>query len=268
MSTAPRVENRALLLGWLGGVAIAVAAGGLVVGRHHRQRDRTGPTPDLAAEDARLRDDERCVLARELHDVVTHQLSTVSLQVMSHLDSDDAVDLAQVLRRVDGATSSALTELRLLVRVLREDPGRGSGPDELAELSRRRAPTEAAAAWSSRLVDAGFDPDVDVPAWADQLEMTVQTTLVRTLDVACDNILRHTPSGSGCMIALAVHPTQVVISVTSPLPVPRHEPVALGGSLRRLRERVDLVGGGLRAGPAPAAGSGPQWVVAVTMPRD
>ena len=268
MSTAPRVEHRALLLGWLGGAAVAVAAAKLVVARHHRQRDRTGPAPDLAAEDARLRDDERCILARELHDVVTHQLSTVSLQVMGHLDSDDAVDLAQVLRRVHGATSSALIELRLLVRVLREHPGPGSGPDGLAELSRRRTPTEAAAAWSTRLSDAGFDPVVAVPARADQLEMTVQATLVRTLDVACDNILRHTPSGSACRVALAVHPTQVVITVASPLPVRPHELVALGRGLRGLRERVDLIGGGLRAGPASAAGSAPQWVVVVTLPRD
>ena len=197
------------------------------------------------------------MLARELHDVVTHQLSTVSLQVMSHLDSDDAVDLAQVLRRVDAATSSALTELRLLVRVLRERPGTGKRlgraggavPAPRADRGRR--------AWSARLADAGFDPVVEVPARADQLEMTVQATLVRTLDVACGNILRHAPPGSACTVALAVHPTQVVIRVISPLPVGPHEPVALGRSLRGLRERVDLIGGGLRAGPASAAGSGP-----------
>lgn len=269
VSTPARVQHRALLLGWLGGVAVAGAVAGLAATRSHRRRRPVGwcLDDDVAAEDARLRDDERRVLARELHDVVTHQLSTVSLQVMSHLDSGDADDLAQVLRRVQAATGSALTELRLLVRVLREHPSAGGGRDGVGQLSGRRTPTEVAAGWAGRLVEAGFAPVVEVPTWADRLEMTVQATLVRTLDVACDNILRHAPPRSRCTVTLTLHPAQVVLRAVSPLPVRQPDQVALGWGLRGLRERVDLIGGAFSAGPSLAA-AGRQWVVVVTVPHD
>jgi signal transduction histidine kinase len=263
-------EHAAFFLGWFGGAVAVGTALGMLGKALRRMRDRAGRhLAEVAAEDARLRSDERRRLASELHDVVTHQLSNTSLQVMSHLDSDDADELRKVLRKVSRSTDSALTELRLLVRVLRDYPVTAGGTDEVAELSQRLAPTLAAAGWARRLTDAGFDPLIEIPAKADRLEMTVQSTITRALDVVCDNVLRHAPERSWCSITLSVNPSQVVLRAASPLaPARADEAVSLGWGLRGLRERVDLTGGVFGAGPSASGLQEPEWVVVVTLPHD
>lgn len=269
VNVALQSEHATFLLVWLGGAAAAGAAVGLGTKRLYRLRDQGGRhLAEVAGEDARLRADERQLLARELHDVVTHQLSNISLQVMSHLESTDADELRKVLKKVNRATDSALTELRLLVRVLRDNPATAAGVDEVGELSQRVAPTMAAASWARRLTDGGFDPSIDIPARADRLEMTVQGTITRALDVACDNVLRHAPARSWCRVTLSVNPTQVVLRAASPLPAEQDGSAALGWGLRSLRERIDLTGGGFSAGPSTAGPGDPEWVVVVTLPHD
>jgi signal transduction histidine kinase len=268
LAASLNATHMVFVLGWFGGAAAIGLAGGLLGLRLGRHRNREGrQLAEVATEDSRLRSDERRLLARELHDVVTHQLSNVSLQVMSHLDSTDAEELRGVLRRVNRATDSALTELRLLVRVLRDDPATAAGIDELGELSRRVPPTAAAAAWARRLVEAGFDPAIEVPAKADRLEMTTQRTVTRALEVTFDNILRNAPPRSRCTVDVTVNGTQVVVRATNPVQAPgRKKAAGLGWGLRGLRERVDLTGGGFSAGLTAAGPGEPEWVVVVTLP--
>ncbi|MBK8461568.1 MAG: hypothetical protein IPL36_03290 [Nigerium sp.] len=60
-------------------------------------------------DEIRIRADERQRLARELHTVVAHRLSTASLRIMGTRGSRDPELLARTLATVDGATSKALT---------------------------------------------------------------------------------------------------------------------------------------------------------------
>lgn len=258
-----------LVIGRISGAAV-VAAIGMAVNTLPGRRYRGGRhRAETAEEDARLRADERRLLARELPDVVTHHLSNISLQVMSHLDSIDILELHHVLKQVSRSADSALTELRVLVRVLRDHPATAPGTDQVGELTRHVAPTIAAAAWSRRLTTAGFDPNIDIPSQADRLEMSVQGTITRTLDVVCANIAQHAPPRSWCIVTLRLIPTQVTIFVASPLSTqPAGGDVVLGRGLRGLRERVDLTGGGFRAGPSTVGADESQWVVAVTLPDD
>jgi glucose-6-phosphate-specific signal transduction histidine kinase len=173
-----------------------------------------------------------------------------------------------VLQKVKRSTDSALTELRLLVRVLRDNPTTAAGPDEVSELSQRIPPTQRALDLARELTNAGFEPAIEVPDEADRLEGTVQATVSRTLDVICDNILRHSPRRSRCTITVSVDPTEAVVWAASPLASsPPSEPVGLGSGLRGLRERVDLTGGTFSAGPSSETEQ-PQWVVVVTLPHD
>lgn len=258
------------ILGWMGGAAaVGISLGAADLWRRRRRDRQGGRLAEVAAEDARLRADERRVLARELHDVLTHQLSNVSLQVMSHLESDDTAELRRVLAKVNRSTNSALTELRLMVRVLRNDPVTAPTTDEVGELSRRVAPTLAAAAWARRLTEAGFEPDITISARADRLEMTAQATITRTLDICGDNILRHAPPRSGCTLSLSLNANQAVLRAANPLPAPTTDDVAtLGWGLRGLRERVDLTGGAFSAQAVSPASSAAEWVVVVTLPLD
>lgn len=255
-----------IVLGWLGAAALAGLALVVLGRRLMGPSDRRGPLPAVVLpDDARLRTDQRRILARELPDVVIHHLSNVSLQAMSHVHSIDPEELHRVLRTVNRSTGSALTEMRLLVRVLRDDSTTAAGADEIGELSSRVAPTAAAATWVRWLLDAGFAPDITMPAEADRLEMTAQATISRTVAVTCDNVLQHAPAQSWCALRVTMTSAFVVIRTSSRLP-PAPGAVSLGRSLRGLRERVDLTGGTFSAGPATSGSPTLEWVVVVALP--
>lgn len=218
---------------------------------------------ELELENARIRSDERSALARELHDVVAHQLSVISLQIMGHRDSDDPEELRQALDRVDEASGSALTELQLLLEVLRDDDPTDTREERMAEVL---PPTRVAAQVAETLVEAGHHVRVQVADNADALEASQQLTISRVLQEAGTNILRHAPAGSQCDLAVEVFPRKVVVDVRSPLSragAPKAlDKLSLGYGLRGIRERADLVGGALQVGP-----DGPDWVVHLALPR-
>ena len=250
----------ALTLGVSLAIGLALGWAGLVLRERRERAERSAAA--MAAEDARIRTDERRVLSRELHDVVAHQLSTASLQIMGAQGNPDAAALHRVLATVDRATAEALAELRLLVRVLRDDPSTAASGTEIRELGERIPPTQAAAAAELALIEAGFEPDVQVPASADDLEMTVQRTLSRVLTEGTQNVLQHAPARSRCVVRTVVSPHQVSLQVRSQVP-PDFSAPSLGWGLRGLRERLALTGGTFTAGIV-----GSEWIVAVTVPRD
>jgi signal transduction histidine kinase len=213
---------------------------------------------------------ERWVLTRELHDVVTHHLSTAALQVMSNFDAAGADELRSTLTKVDRSVRAALAELRQATRLQREDPigcqvaGPGAG-----ELSARVPPTTVGALWARRLTDAGFQVTLAVLPATDRLRMSVQATVNGALEVSCDNVLRHAPPRSSCSITVGFRPDQVVVRVANPLPSSASAVGESGRSLRRLRERVDLSGGTFRAGPSTLGKpqqSAATWLVVVAVP--
>lgn len=215
-----------------------------------------------AAESARIRADERRTLSRELHDVVSHHLSTASLQLMGVDGNEDEAALRRVLTTVGRETGAALTELRLLVDVLRDDPSTAASGTEIRELAEHLTPTQAAAAAQQALVAAGFDPSIEVPARADQLEMTVQRTLSRTLREAVANVVAYAAPRTRCAVRITVDAQLVTLQVSSALPA-GFAGARLGWGLRGLRERARLTGGSFAAGPQDGA-----WVVALTLPHE
>ncbi|MFV0459837.1 MAG: sensor histidine kinase [Actinomycetales bacterium] len=253
---------------------VGLGAGAMVRMLSRRRSQEELRRATVRREDARLRADERSLLARELHDVVAHQLSNTTLQVMGHRTSDNAAVLREVLATIGSTTDSALTELRLLVRVLRDDPSTPAGKDEVSELTQRVSPTAAAAAASRRLVANGFDPQISVPGRADALEMTVQRTLSRTISEGTDNVMAHAEPRSRCQLDLTITETTVVLTVRNSLPMgasQAHDTQSdqqLGWGLRGLRERVDLTGGTFRAGLQPNPAGDPEWVLSVSLPHE
>ncbi|WP_157754776.1 sensor histidine kinase [Nigerium massiliense] len=256
-------EPLGLALMLIASLLVGGIAGALIRWLRARAARASRSEDSLREETARIRADERRTLSRELHDVISHQLSTVSLQIMGQRASNDDGQVPVLLDKVDAATNSALTELRLLVRVLRDDPATAAAGTEIRELAERLPPTEAAARASLALTEAGFEPDIQLPAQADRLDMTVQRTLSRTIEEATSNILRHAPERVSCTYALSVNEAQVCLRISNPLASDAPVQADLGWGLRGLRERVDLTGGYFSAGPV--AGS---WVVTVKLPHD
>lgn len=249
----------ALVLGLAAVVGLSLGWVGLVLRERRERAERS--EAQLATENARIRADERRTLSRELHDGVTHQLSTASVQVMGARSVTDPAALHRVLSTIDHATAEALTELRLLARVLRDDPTTAASGTEIRELSQHLPPTQAAAAAELALVEAGFEVDSSVPARADQLGMTVQRTLSRIIAEATGNVIRHALPRTRCTLRIVVGDQQVTLLVVSARNPEDDEPT-LGWGLRGLRERIALTGGTFKAGPRAG-----DWIVEVGLPR-
>lgn len=242
-------------------VSILVPLGIGLVARHFLRSGEKAKRriAELEQTHARVRAEERTALARELHDVVAHQLSVVSLQIMGHGDSDDVGELQQTMGHIDTATRSALGELRLLVGMLRETDAAGADAAGMAEEAMQ--PSALAHSLEETLRANGYAPTFSVPARADELDAARRRTLCRILQEASTNILRHTPSGSACSFEVGVEPDAVTVRVASPLGQGRLRSHSLGVGLRGLAERVDLLGGEFDAGPDAG-----MWVVRGKLP--
>lgn len=217
--------------------------------------------------DDRVRAAERRRLARELHDVVAHHLANITLRTMGQVGVTDLSRLSAVLADVDRAAGSAQVELRLLAHVLEDDPELLAGDSGVSALDQRLTPTAAAEQWCRRLVRAGRFASASVPAAADRLALSVQSTIARTLDTTGAAALVHTAVNARCLVTLDLDPAEVTLRSTLALPAAGSaQERELELELRGLRERVDLSQGQLSAAVHSSAARQRAWVVVVTLP--
>jgi signal transduction histidine kinase len=203
----------------------------------------------LLAEQARS--EERARLAGEMHDVVTHRVSLMVLQAGAlRMTAPDEVT-RQAAEELRAAGCKALDELRDLVGILQTIPDGDAAPEEahpettgLAAL----AAESTAVGQPTELVTDG-DPRLASPV--------VARTALRIVREALTNARKHAP---GARVTVWVHydPTQVRLEVRNTPATPRADAALVGtGSgmgIASLRQRVELVGGTLRAGPTTEGG--------------
>ncbi|MBK8729803.1 MAG: hypothetical protein IPM00_10800 [Tetrasphaera sp.] len=224
---------------------------GLAVRRAlRRARDRSRRLADLTAETRTIRDDERRLLAGEVTDIVVHQVSLIRVQIMGHGASADPVVLRRVLTRVQGAAGTALSELRLLVGVLRTSDDALALPHGDPGRDLTRTVQEVTALLDSHDVAVRTEVSLPVEQETDLPASTVRTA-DRVLREAATNVIRHGAREAVC--ALVVEPVDgmVRIEVRNELPElaegdrisARRHSRGLGLSLLALRERVLLEGG-------------------------
>jgi signal transduction histidine kinase len=202
---------------------------------------------------------ERRRLARDLHDVIAHQLSLVCLQVMAHGGGEDLVERESALGIIEQATSSAQRDLALLISVMDEDSvAHGSKAVATDHLT----PTAVATDLASTLRSHGHPTTVDVPGAADHCSPMTRQTLSRTMQESATNALRYAPPGSPCALEVCLGPDSITLRFTSRLGGrPRTSSLSSGFGLRGIRERVALTGGTFAAGPHHGL-----WVLRVTLP--
>jgi signal transduction histidine kinase len=203
----------------------------------------------LLAEQARA--EERARLASEMHDVVTHRLSLMVLQAGALRVTAPDEPTRKAAEELRAAGCRALDELRDLVGILRTAPDGDQAPEEAhpstAELAALAADSTAVGQ-PTELVEDG-DPQLASPV--------VGRTVYRIVQEALTNAHKHAP-GASVTVQVRYDPTDVRLEVRNTTPT---RPVDAGlvgtGSgvgLASLRRRVELVGGTLRAGPAPDGG--------------
>ncbi|WP_328690335.1 histidine kinase [Streptomyces phaeochromogenes] len=186
---------------------------------------------------------ERAQLAREMHDVVSHQVSLIAVQAGAlQVGSRDpeTKEAASTIRRLSVQT---LEELRHMVSVLRAS---GSRPTELTP--------QPSLADLHRLVDtSGIEAELrtDLP---DDLPPAVQRAVYRTVQEALTNVRKHAP-GATATIRIrhaddTVHATVTNTAPTRPaLPLPGAHHGLIG-----LCQRAELLGGTVASGPTACGG--------------
>jgi signal transduction histidine kinase len=251
---AVRWSPTAPLKVWVGLTGLATAAG--VLGVSIRQRRAL--LASLQEKAARLefeRDQEgrlgaaaeRARIAREMHDIVAHNLSVMIALAdgASYAMDTSPARAAEATKRVSATGREALVEMRRLLGVLREDseaqplepqPSLGRLDELLA-----------------RVHAAGIPVTMEMDGDPKELADGVQLTVFRVAQEALTNTLKHAARPTCAHLALRCRPGQVELEVTD---TGNGRAVAGTGGrgLHGMRERAASYGGKLEAGPGPQGG--------------
>jgi signal transduction histidine kinase len=210
-------------------------------------------TQQLAARAAQAVADERVRIARELHDIVTHHMSVVSLQAgvaQYVLDTDPRTARSAICAAGD-AGRQALAEMRRLLDVLRVDHDPHSDPESdyraqpgLADLDRLADQTRK----------AGLPVDVVVTGRARPLPPGPDLCAYRVAQESLTNILKHAGPASA-RIGLDYGERTFTLTVSDDgTPSSTGHPSPDSHGIRGMRERAELYGGVLTAGPRDPRG--------------
>ncbi|GAA1788662.1 histidine kinase [Luedemannella flava] len=258
--TAFNVLRPDLDLGWLGAVLANVfimsllLAWGLFV-RARRQlvlslRDRAERAEaEQQLRVAQARQLERTRLARDMHDVLAHRISLLSLHAGALEFRPDAPpeDVSKAAAVIRSSAHEALRDLREVLGVLRDS----DGTDDAAEPPQRRLADLPKLVGESRTAGMRVDLHNEVIG-SEQAPATVATTAYRLVQEALTNARKHAP-GAKVSIEMNGGPGDgLTLAVSNPPPAVRVADIpGTGTGLAGLAERVSLVGGHFRGGSTP-----------------
>ncbi|GII97522.1 sensor histidine kinase [Sinosporangium siamense] len=245
---APDGDHLGFPIALLGVLAPAAALAG--VGWRTREENAQITAEKQIIADTRLEHvarGERARIARELHDVVAHHISMVVVQAETARLATPGMpeEGAERLGRIGDTARAALTEMRRLLGVLREDAEAGVAALEpqpgLDGLARLIGEAREAGGNEIRLSVTG-DP---VP-----LDPGVELAVYRIVQEALTNARRHAP-GASVQVRLRYTPGALELAICDDGPGPSG---AGGHGLTGMRERALAAGGELTCGPAPGGG--------------
>ncbi|MCM2388651.1 sensor histidine kinase [Streptomyces sp. CWNU-1] len=195
--------------------------------------------------------EERTRIARELHDVVAHHMSVITVQADSAPYRIEGLPPAaqEEFTAIAAAARESLTEMRRLLTVLRSEGTEGEltpqpGLDRVQQL------VEAA-------VRAGVPAELALSAPVGELPQAVDLSAYRIVQEALSNVVRHAP-GAPTRVSIASDGAQLMVLIVNGPPTGPGTPVephaGTGHGLVGMRERVRLTGGTLDTGPLPDGG--------------
>lgn len=227
------------LVGWILGAEI----------RRGTAAERRAQALEIEAAEVRTR--ERQVLARELHDVVAHGLTLISMQAVVMRVTSKPEQREAARGAIERSSRESLEELKRLLQVLRAS----DVMTDDATVAQQGALEESSRSDVEALVDRlaedlrAVGHIVHVDCAVGPLAHSVQLAADRVLREATTNIVKHAGKGTTCRITVRDTGRTLVIDVANEL---RSERPAQLGSTRLgvvgLTERVELLGGSLSAG--------------------
>ena len=250
-----------LAVSWVsGGLALAIYAvcvtTGFYIGARRellaslRERAETAEREQALREES-ARESERTRIAREMHDVLAHHISLVSLHAgaldyRTDLTRQETADAAAIIQ---SNAQLALTELRQILGVLRsprDGEGHGNATADPPQPTLRELPALLA---DSR--EAGMQVELDAPNGPpalDDLSQSVSRDAYRIIQEALTNARKHA-AGAPVTVTLQKRDGQLLIRVQNPRR-PASVPPSSGSGmgLTGLQERAELAGGNLAHG--------------------
>ncbi|MDQ3946612.1 MAG: histidine kinase [Actinomycetota bacterium] len=212
------------------------------------RRDRAAETARAREEEARRRaGEERLRIARELHDVLAHDISLINVQagVALHLIDEQPEQARTALTAIKAASKDALGELRSVLDVLRQvDEGPPRAPTAGLDDLDRLVSGAAAAGIDVRVVTDGtprpLAPGVDLAAF-------------RIVQEALTNVTRHAGQATAT-ISLTYGDDGLTVEVEDDGHGLAGNGAGGGNGIRGMKERARALGGELEAGPKPGGG--------------
>ena len=186
---------------------------------------------------------ERAQLAREMHDVVSHQVSLIAVQAAALQVGADDAGTQEAARTIRSLSVATLDELRTMVTLLRASGGRAT---ELA-------PQPTLADLRTLVASSGIDAEL-----TGELPPTVgspaQRALYRTVQEALTNVRKHAPRATAT-VELWHDGDDVGVTITNTPPSQPSLPLpGARQGLVGLEERADLLHGTLESAPTDDGG--------------
>jgi signal transduction histidine kinase len=211
-------------------------------------RERLELAEQTREQEARARaEQERMRIARDLHDVVAHTLTTINVQAATAaelLDRDPA-HARRALETIEDASRDAIGELRAVLGVLRDD----DEPDvPLAPAPDVDTVSELVARARQEGVDVRLEVEGERP---DHVPDAVSLAAFRIVQESLTNARRHA-SGAPVRVLLSFEPAQLSVAVENGAGRSGNGVAASTGvGITGMSERASAAGGTLRAGPLP-----------------
>ncbi len=192
--------------------------------------------------------DQRVRIARELHDVVAHGMSVITVQAgFAGLVADDPDEVRSALSSIETTGRQTLREMRTLLVVLRDgteldEPSLSPAPrmDDLGQLI-------------DRIREAGVDVDLSRRGLTTALPPLIELNGYRIVQEALTNVVKHA-GPVRATVHVECDDTELTITIRDQGPPRPEGSVEPGHGITGMLERARILGGTLRAGALPDGG--------------
>ncbi|WP_062462957.1 sensor histidine kinase [Demequina soli] len=203
---------------------------------------------------------ERARIARELHDVVAHEITVMTLQAEGarRLARESDARVLEALATISASGRTGLAEMQRMIGVLR-----ATEQDAVETAERDRAVAElepmpalaAIPALAQQVDDAGLPVDLSIVGTA-HVPAGVELSAYRVVQEALTNAMKHAGPGAHASVRVEREPSRVTVLVEDDGRGVISDAARLSGGhgLRGMGERVHALGGTLEYGPRPGGG--------------
>ncbi|HZA26134.1 MAG TPA: sensor histidine kinase [Actinomycetota bacterium] len=254
-SVADEIGNAAIFVGaWLLGRIVRLREG-----RADELEQKASHLQAAREEDVREAvQHERARIARELHDIVAHGLSLMTLHAGAarQVLEQDTAAARTALANIEETGRRSLEEMHRLLVILREDGAAGADRTPPATLDQVHL-------LADRTRGARLDVEVVVDGAPRRLPQGLEASAYRIIQEALTNVLKHS-TATRVEVTLAYLDDALEVTINDNGVPTRAASRGLGHGLIGMRERVSVFGGSISTGASPTGG----WEVRAVLPSD